>query len=107
LVISIEQNYYNLRLLYFIKSKLKCGQILVENNTNNAVYQIRHLKNIRSIIIPIFSENPLLTSKSYQYILFKNALNILDNKNISPENKDNLLQNLKNTKIPNNYISEI
>jgi hypothetical protein len=60
---------------------------------------------IKKIIFPIFDKYPLLTSKYFDYIKFKEAYQIMINKSISREEKNNLLLALKNKKKPENYIS--
>jgi len=74
------------------KDATKC-QILIRD---------RHkIKNI----FPIFYNYPLLTSKYYNYMLFKKAFDILENKELSKEEKNSKLFLLKNSKIPHNFIS--
>ena len=68
-------------------------------------YHINDIKNIEKIILPIFNNFPLLTSKYYDFLMFKQAVLILNNKNIQAEQKDIFLINLKNNIKPENYIS--
>lgn len=63
--------------------------------------------HLKDIIIPIFDTYPLLTSKYYNYIKFKKALNISLNNNILMNIKINLINEFKNIEIPNDYISPI
>jgi hypothetical protein len=70
-----------------------------------ADFRIRDKKTISKIIFPIFDKYPLLTSKSFEYLKFKEAYNILVNSNISNHEKDILLLELKNKKLISSYIS--
>jgi hypothetical protein len=70
-----------------------------------ADYRIRDVKNIVLHIIPLFDKFPLLTSKYYNYNLFKEAALILNNTSLSPDDKHVLLAELKNKVRPANYIS--
>jgi hypothetical protein len=68
---------------------------------------IRDRKHIESIIIPIFDKYPLLTSKHFDYIRFKEALSILNNDSINKEDKHNKLMELKNAKKSDKYLSPV
>lgn len=103
---KIAQSNYNLRLLYYIKSQIKVGSVSIPNSKDNcAEYRVRDINNIIKYIIPVFDKYPLLTSKYYNYIKFKNAINIyISNCN----NKDEIIINIKNTTSSsncNNYVS--
>jgi hypothetical protein len=104
LCFKIAQNSYNLRILYHIKSKLGVGQVVISSN-NMAEYRLRDRNKIIQYIIPLFDKYPLLTSKYYNYDLFKQAAFILINNSLSTAEKHNLLTLLKNKIRPNNYIS--
>jgi hypothetical protein len=103
---KVGQSSYNLRLLHYIKSMLGVGSVYVPKNGRTARYRLRNVEHIVLYLIPIFEKYPLLTSKYYNYDLFKRAALILYDKSLSAKEKDEKLQNLKkiNT-IPNNYIS--
>jgi hypothetical protein len=106
---KIGQSKYNLRLLYYIKSKLGVGSVSVTNSKDNtAEFQIRNIQHIIEYILPIFDKYPLLTSKYFNYSLFKKAILILNDQSISKEEKDKLISELKSKSldgIPNNYVS--
>ena len=63
-----------------------------------ASYKIRELKNIESVIIPIFDPYPLLTTKYLNYIKFKQAYNILKDPKFTKLERNILLLNLKSAK---------
>lgn len=90
----------DLRLLYYIKKRLGAGSI-----SKSASFKITDRKFLNSIVFPIFDSNPLLTSKHYQYLLFKKAFSILENTELSKVDKNARCLELKNTPIPTNYSS--
>jgi hypothetical protein len=102
---KIAQSRYNLRLLYYIKKELGVGSVTKDNNKGQ--YFIRDRKHIESIILPIFDKYPLLTSKYFDYSRFKEALYILNDNNISKEERDKKLLILKNSKKDDNYLSPV
>lgn len=105
LVFQISQSSYNLRLLYYIKKELGIGSIYIEYKTTNACFRVRDRKLIGNTIIPIFESVLLLTSKHFNFSLFKEAYSILENNELSKEHKDTLLNQLKTKEKPHNYIS--
>lgn len=103
---KLDQNNYNLRILYLIKSKLKIG--LINNSKGGAsTYRVRDREQIKNQIIPIFDLIPLRTSKEFNYLKFKKAIEIWENPNLTKENKIKQIKEIKETKIPPNYISNI
>nr|YP_025836.1 intronic ORF at intron 1 of cox1 [Moniliophthora perniciosa]AAQ74280.1 intronic ORF at intron 1 of cox1 [Moniliophthora perniciosa] len=101
---KIGQSTYNLRLLYHIKSKLGVGKVSVCAD-GMAEYRLRDVKKIIQHIIPLFDKYPLLTSKHYNYDLFKQAAFILTDTSISTADKHISLTKLKSKVRPDNYIS--
>lgn len=104
LYFKISQSSYNLRMLYHIKKLLGVGQVLVEPN-GDAEFRIRNTEKIVQHIIPIFDKYPLLTSKYYNYDLFKQVSKIKTNSFLSKAQKHILISELKNKVRPDNYIS--
>ena len=102
---KIAQSRYNLRLLYYIKKELGVGSVTKDNNKGQ--FFIRDRKHIEDIILPIFDKYPLLTSKYFDYSRFKEALYILNDNNISKEERDKKLLILKNSKKDDNYLSPV
>ena len=72
---KVSQSIYNLRLLYFIKSKVGVGSVSITKN-NCAEYSIRNINHIIENIFPIFDNYPLLTNKYHSYIKFKESIKI-------------------------------
>ncbi len=103
LVYKIALSRYNLRALYYIKKELGVGSITKDNKKGQFV--IRDRKKLAIAIFPIFDKYPLLTSKQFNYIKFKQAYNTLENTNLTKNEKYEILFKLKKESIPNNYIS--
>ena len=106
---KIAQSKYNLRLLYYIKSNLGVGSVSVPNSKDNtAEFRIRKIQHIIQYILPIFDKYPLLTSKHFNYKLFREAILISANTLISYEQRDKLITDIKiksESGIPTDYIS--
>lgn len=105
LAYKIALSRYNLRALFYIKKQLGFGSVTKDNRKGQ--FFIRDRKIIERIIIPIFDKYPLLTSKQFNYIKFKQALYILNDTNLTKNEKQEKLSVLKNKLIPENYISPI
>jgi hypothetical protein len=91
-------------MLYHIKSVLGVGQVSVTPD-GNAEFRIRDTKKIVQHIIPIFDKYPLLTSKYYNYNLFKQVSIIKTNSSLSTAQKHVLIFELKSKVRPDNYFS--
>lgn len=78
LAFKLSQHEYNTRLLYFIKSQLGVGNINKETKTKMVNYRIRDRNKLAEVIFPIFDKYPLLTSKYFNYLKFKEAYKILE-----------------------------
>ena len=63
--------------------------------------------HISEIVLPIFDKYPLLTSKQYSYEKFRNSLLIYLDKNLSKEQKDEMIFSIKVSMIPNDYQSYV
>jgi LAGLIDADG endonuclease/Cytochrome C and Quinol oxidase polypeptide I len=104
---KLGQSTYNLRLLHFVKNQLGVGSIFVEKDGNMAHFRIRDRKVLESVIFPIFDKYPLLTSKQFNYLKFKEAYAILSDSTLDKSDKDTLMLNIVNSKLPAEYISPI
>lgn len=104
LYFKIGQSSYNLRMLYHIKKMLGVGEVSVASN-GDAEFRIRDTEKIIQNIIPIFDKYPLLTSKYYNYDLFKQVAIIKTNSLLSKSQKHILISELKSKVRPDNYIS--
>lgn len=104
LYFKVSQSTYNLRILHYIKKQLGHGSINFDNS-GNADLRIRDLKTIRCILIPIFEQYPLISSKHFNYIRFRTALEILENKSLSIDTRNDLLDKLRLQSLPMDYVS--
>jgi len=105
LTFKLSQHEYNARLLYFIKKQLGVGNINKETKTKMVNYRIRDRNKLNEVIFPIFDKYPLLTSKYFNYLKFKEAYSILENKNLTKAQKDELLLALVKKVSSEDYIS--
>lgn len=105
LFFKLTQSTYNLRILYYIKSQLGFGSVSVDSNKLKADFRIRDRKTIGSVIIPIFDKYPLLTSKYFSYSKFREAYFILENSNLTTQEKDKLLLTLTSQTMLHDYVS--
>lgn len=103
LAYKISLSRYNLRALFYIKKELGAGSITKDGTKGQ--FFIRDIKVLEKVIFPIFDKYPLLTSKQFNYLRFKQAFFTLDNTGLSKYEKDKQLFALKNQSIPENYIS--
>jgi hypothetical protein len=103
---KIGQSFYNIKLLYLIKSKLGVGDINLKEGSNSAAYRLRNKEFILKKIIPIFDKYPLLTSKRFDYLKFKECLIISFRDDITQSKKIELIKNIYTKNIPNNFISD-
>jgi hypothetical protein len=102
---QLGQSTYNLRILNFIKKQLGVGTIYIDKNRSLAQFIIRDRKILDTIIIPIFEKYPLLTSKHFNFLKFKEANFILSNDNLTNTEKYDLINKIKNTSCPDDYVS--
>nr|NP_700368.1 ORF401 [Schizosaccharomyces octosporus]AAN31943.1 ORF401 [Schizosaccharomyces octosporus] len=101
-------NKYNLPLLYFIKSRLGVGWIrLPNNNISYCTYQLKNPKHIIESILPILEKYPLLSSKYFYYIKFKNALLIYNDSTLTLNEKKSLISYFEIINLPVNFIAPI
>ena len=101
---KIGQSVYNIRLLYHVKSIIGVGKVSISNN--DAEFRIRKLDHIIKYVIPIFDKYPLLTSKYYDYNIFKQAANVIVSETLNTAEKDAQLKGLKHNMMEReDYIS--
>lgn len=103
LVFKIAFSRYNLRALYYIKTQLGIGNVTKDNT--KAQILIRDREKLETYIFPIFDKYPLLTSKYFNYVKFKEAFSILTDSSIDEFEKDRLLLDLHSKSIPEVYVA--
>ena len=100
---KITQSKYNARVLNYIKKNLGVGSITEDGN--KVQFFIRNRKTIETVIIPVFDKYSLLTVKYFDYLKLKKALFVLNNNELTKEEKDQELIKIKSSKLADNYIS--
>ena len=55
---------------------------VIKLRDDQCFYFINNINDIEKFILPVFNNFPLLTNKYYDFLMFKQAVLILNNKNI-------------------------
>lgn len=76
---TIELHSKELPLLQSIQSKLGVGNIIV-NKRDTVAFRVGSLKPLTDVIIPHFTNYPLLTKKQADFLLFKSIIDLMNNK---------------------------
>ena len=76
----IDLHCRDLLLLRKIQSFFGVGIINQYESKNSVVYSVQSLRDIINVIIPHFDQYPLITQKRADYLLFKQAINLLNSK---------------------------
>ena len=66
-----------MELLGNIKSFFGVGSIVFNKTRRMAIYSVKSVKDIYSVIIPHFCKYPLLTQKQADFVLFKNIVELI------------------------------
>lgn len=107
---QISQSSANTRVLYFIKSMLKVGQVTIDEKNETSLYRLRKKNLIVNHILPIFDMHPLLTrNKHFKYSLFRQAILTSIDPLLSTEEKNRQISNLKLQygNVPKDYLSPV
>jgi hypothetical protein len=88
LTFQIGLHIDDLKVLETIKHKLQCGNISISKVNNRCNYIVNDIYLLVHIILPVFNYAPLKSSKYSQYQVFKEAVNLFNNKmHLTPEGK--------------------
>jgi len=93
--------------LYYIKTNIGVGNVSEDKNSNMAQYSVYSREKLKNYILPIFDKYPLLTRKYFNYKIFKEVFNILENINLSYKEKNKLIEKLIILKSDVNYKSPV
>lgn len=104
---KISLSIYNLQVLHYIKKNLSVGSITIETSKKMGTFRIRDRKMLKEIIIPIFETYPLLTSKFFSYIKFRDAISVMNNDSLTKNEKNSLILQILKTKIDKDFVSPI
>lgn len=77
---SIEFHKKDLTLLNRIQSFFSVGTIRIRTRDEQGIYSVYDLEELTNVIIPHFDKYPLLTQKRADYLLFKQVVAIMKNK---------------------------
>jgi hypothetical protein len=94
LVLKISQNKTNGQVLHYMKKKLGVGHITESNG--NLSFIIRNRVHLQIIIFPIFDAFPLVTVKYFDYLLVKQAAEVLSS-NLTRAEINSRLEELYNS----------
>jgi hypothetical protein len=84
----------DLEVLKFIRSKLKIGNIIIEENRNSCAFVVQKFSDIKDVLCPIFINFPLHTTKKLDFQDFYTAILIkanCSNGNLSESDKERIL----------------
>lgn len=73
---SIELHIDDVEVLHKIAQTLGIGRVLENKNSKTALYFVAKFEDITSVLIPIFQEFPLQTSKYWDFSCFLEAASI-------------------------------
>ena len=80
---SIELHKDDIEVLYKISNNLGVGSVLLNKSRNSAFFVINKLKDMNTVLIPLFRNFPLQTTKHLDFISFADAASIiLNSKNL-------------------------
>ncbi len=77
-VFAIYLDEKDIDLLKSIQFFFGVGVVVSRKATNSVMYSVNSLKDLTNVIIPHFCKFPLLTKKGVDFLLFKSAVNIIE-----------------------------
>lgn len=104
LTFQIGLHIDSLNTLKFIQKGLKCGKISISKNQWN--FYISDFYSIKNVVIPLFNTFQLNSTKYSEFIIFKNAAEIVQTKSHLTYKGLSKISNLKNVIHKNPYSSE-
>jgi len=103
---KISQKINNLQALYFMKNILGVG-VVRKDKIGMAHFLIRNKEIIKKVVIPLFDQNTLLTSKEFSYLKFKQCIEISNDSTLTQEQKILLINKIRSTPISDTFVSSI
>lgn len=73
---SINLHFDDIEILHKIAKTLGIGKVKLHNNRHSAVFIVNDLNEVIKVILPVFEEFPLQTSKNLDFICFSKAARI-------------------------------
>jgi len=77
---QISLNSKDINLLLQLQEFFSCGVIVNKKSRNEASFRVNSLQDLTNFIITHFSNYPLLSQKSADFILFKQIIELMNNK---------------------------
>ena len=102
---KIAQSTYNSRLLYFIKGNLQYGSVNRKAGKNMAEFRIRDRKILINLVVPLFTQYPLYSTKHFYFLRWVEALQVLESKEWTTAEKNKILTKLKSQLPSDTYVS--
>lgn len=94
--IKITQHWHSADVLFKIKDFLGCGSVVIDNRKEESLkFHVTNFEEIKQYVIPFLDKHQLLTSKRLDYLDFKKAVEIVDNKTHLTQEGENLLISIK------------
>lgn len=84
-VFRISLHIDDLKVLEYIKDKLKSGKIRRDRNTYVLIFS--SLSDIETIIIPLFEKYPLMTKKYLDFVDFRNSFILFKKRQLDKKNR--------------------
>jgi len=96
-----------MKLLTYLKKKLGCGSITPAGK-NCSSFRIRNPVILRTFILPLLKNQLLTVSKRWDFVCMEEALDIYRNPDLTLNNRNNLLLDLKlkRKQMPENFVEE-
>ncbi len=94
-IFSIELHKKDLKLLEQIQSFFEIGSIYARKNRESAIYSVQSFADLSNTIIPHFNKYPLKSQKGKDFFLFKQALELINQKTLSTNEKLQEIINIK------------
>lgn len=97
LMFTIELHKDDVEVLHKIANSLGIGKVLINKNKDSALFFISKFEDINTVLIPLFKNYPLQTTKYLDFISFADAASIilnsrnLKNKNLSTLDLEKLI----------------
>lgn len=84
-IFRISLHIDDLKVLEYIKNKLRSGKIRRDRNTYVLIFS--SLNDIETIIIPLFEKYPLMTKKHLDFIDFRNSFILFKKRQLDKQNR--------------------
>ena len=93
----------NVQMLHYCRQILGRGSVNPRAGKGGAEFRIRDRQVLKDFIVPFFQQHPLYTTKAFYYKKWCMAINILECKALSKEERNVQLQVLRGQRPPSTY----